>query len=446
MTVPAQLWYWDENNQALQELDFSMINPYTGEEVGIDGAYYYLPKAFQGSEDPSDELQAFLGDAIFLTGLPLTLALTVPNTGPLALFSDIETFTLFGERNIFNFAHSIVSYGDIRVSSSDGDDIIWTNIGNDTIFAAGGNDIINSGPGNDYIFAGAGGDEIRGGTGIDLIYGEGNNDTIYFSADNTWSAFGAGQNMTFAAQNAWSGDIVMVSTSNQSHDYFDGGSGLDTLVLTDDNDAVFLHDPYSPFSGNPNSARISGIEKILAGDGNDIIDLTSTLLTYEDVMLYGEDGNDVLWSGAGADDLYGGNGNDYLDGGAGSDLLVGGAGDDIMYGRDGNDFFFVGEGADHIHGGPGKDTIVYDVLDNNVDHIYGFETGVGKDVLSIYDILEGYNPATKILGDFVKLVGGTDLQINADGDKGGAFTTVAIFDAPVNDTLQTLINNGNLIV
>lgn len=61
-------------------------------------------------------------------------------------------------------------------------------------------------------------------------------------------------------------------------------------------------------------------------------------------MLYGYQGNDLLFGGRGeaddwlfggmgADVLVGGAGNDYLDGGEGDDILIGGEGDDILLGE-----------------------------------------------------------------------------------------------------------------
>lgn len=137
----------------------------------------------------------------------------------------------------------------------------------------------------------------------------------------------------------------------------------------------------------------------------------------------------------------------------GNDTLIGGAGNDILYGEAGNDILVVGEGFDQIHGGAGSDLILYSSLVfffyGPADIIFGFETGTGGDTLNISNILQGYDPLTEALEDFVKLVGApngdTELHINPDGDFGGEFTAIAIFDGGISETLAQLVANGNLV-
>lgn len=133
-----------------------------------------------------------------------------------------------------------------------------------------------------------------------------------------------------------------------------------------------------------------------------------------------------------------------------NDVLIGGAGDDRLYGEGGDDILVVGLGADRIYGGAGRDQIVYDVADNKQDTIYGFETGAGGDVLNLTDVLDGYDALTDAISDFVRLVqhtssGTTKIQINEDGH-GNDFHTIGIFDAIINDSVATLVANGNLVL
>jgi serralysin len=83
-------------------------------------------------------------------------------------------------------------------------------------------------------------------------------------------------------------------------------------------------------------------------------------------FLRGEDGDDVIFGGAGFDDTHGNMGNDTLHGGDGDDWVVGGkdqdelygdAGFDIVYGNLGDDTCDGGEGADWIRGGQGNDVV-----------------------------------------------------------------------------------------
>ena len=63
-------------------------------------------------------------------------------------------------------------------------------------------------------------------------------------------------------------------------------------------------------------------------------------------LLFGGDGNDVLWAGSGASVLVGGDGNDLLYGGNGRNLLIGGLGSDALFGCGGDDIM-IGGATDH---------------------------------------------------------------------------------------------------
>ena len=120
----------------------------------------------------------------------------------------------------------------------------------------------------------------------------------------------------------------------------DGGADVDTVELTDASDAFFLHDSFSGFhssltlsndhEGKSGTARIENIENINAGDGDDIVDLTSSdySLAGQDITVDGGAGNDALWGSDANETLNGGDGIDKLFGGAGINNLIGGLGAD----------------------------------------------------------------------------------------------------------------------
>ena len=66
------------------------------------------------------------------------------------------------------------------------------------------------------------------------------------------------------------------------------------------------------------------------------------------VTMNGQDGEDVLIGGSGADTIRGGDGNDIIFGADKGDRLYGGIGNDVIRG---------GTGSDRIHGGEGIDAI-----------------------------------------------------------------------------------------
>ena len=74
-------------------------------------------------------------------------------------------------------------------------------------------------------------------------------------------------------------------------------------------------------------------------------------------LLYGREGSDILEGGEGNDSLYGGGGVDVMLGGAGDDGLNSSLGQDFLAGGDGNDSLHGGYGGDALSGGDGADTL-----------------------------------------------------------------------------------------
>ena len=152
------------------------------------------------------------------------------------------------------------------------------------------------------------------------------------------------------------GEKAKLKGKNQIGDLYFGSNDATTILLTDDanGDVLFLDDIYSAFPDGLNAqARLSKIDSIYAGAGDDVIDLTSQRFEYvgrASMAILGGDGDDVIWANQGNNLLIGDAGNDRLVGGAGDDVLVGGAGDDAMHGGGGNDFFIFGDAW-------GKDTV-----------------------------------------------------------------------------------------
>jgi Ca2+-binding RTX toxin-like protein len=121
---------------------------------------------------------------------------------------------------------------------------------------------------------------------------------------------------------------------------------------------------------------------ILFGGGDDIYDGRAGTITG---TVSGEQGQDTLIGGAGAELFHGGDQNDSLRGNGGNDRMWGENGDDIIVGDGGNDSLYGGEGGDDLYGGVGADRFWGDNGDDEMfgdagnDEMFG---GVGNDVLS----------------------------------------------------------------
>ncbi|HEY9641047.1 MAG TPA: hypothetical protein V6C57_11225, partial [Coleofasciculaceae cyanobacterium] len=124
--------------------------------------------------------------------------------------------------------------------------------------------------------------------------------------------------------------VTSVWANLQQNDQIDGGSGFDTLTLTDGGGAALVD------VGNPvNQVRgvLSGIGTVTNFEYFDFSGFTGSVTMMGsnalDDRLSGGLSNDTLSGGGGNDRLIGNGGNDRLDGGAGNDTMMGGSGDDV---------------------------------------------------------------------------------------------------------------------
>ena len=171
----------------------------------------------------------------------------------------------------------------------------------------------------------------------DLIKLGAGDDTIYLSSSDVFGG-------RLVALNTTTADRISLEGMTRFSSVIDGDEDVDTIYLTDESngDAFFLHDSYSGLHesvtaledgfGRETVARVISIETINAGDGDDIIDLTSPTFDMNGVgvTLNGEAGNDTLWAAEGDDTLNGGAGDDVLFGGEGNDVFIGGIGADVF--------------------------------------------------------------------------------------------------------------------
>ena len=197
------------------------------------------------------------------------------------------------------------------------------------------------------------------GNAFSTLYNAGENDDVsdvfMAKSSGTW---GHG----YAAQHAelpknWNGNKALCAQvdlkgKNRYTDIFQG-AGNDTAQLylsdSENGDALCIDDIYSAFPDKTQCERITDISTIYAGNGNDIIDLTTDKFAspQKSVTVYGGAGDDIIWASSGMEGclLYGDEGNDCCIGSSNADCLIGGAGDDIMHGGGGEDVFAYGDPA-----------------------------------------------------------------------------------------------------
>ena len=245
----------------IQPLVTTLTNPFSGASVPVNGIFNVNTVSYDGLAGIDNLLFTNQGDTIFLEDPP----------GLQSIFN-IEVFILGAGGDIVHLANTTFSLGDTTIDGGGSDDILWANVGDDTLRGLAGNDILDGGPGMDDLDGGADGDlldggddndTLDGGTGPDLLRGNADDDTLEYAVD-----------------------LILPSGSNGSEDIFEGGSGFDTLVLTNGEDTLFLDDTVRarhPDAG-PSDPRVSEIERITAGSGHDLIDFNSAVHSVSGVL------------------------------------------------------------------------------------------------------------------------------------------------------------------
>lgn len=306
--------------------------------------------------------------------------------GHSALLSGFSTLETIGDLREPDDGTDVGTGDDDNMAGSGDDDSMESGGGDDSIDTLGGNDTARGGQGNDLISGGAGEDFLYGESDDDTINGGDDNDTIYGGSGFDLVVGGAGDDTLFGN----SGDDLFVGGGG--FDTIDGGIGWDSIDYSDQTASIEISlnsgSYANVFVGGVLEDQIRNIERIIAGTGDDV--------------LIGDDDNNVLEGGGGADTMSGGIGHDsytlddigdlvieLLDEGSDSiqtwltyalpdhverlelaegagaidgtgnaldNILVGNTDENVLTGGGGNDTLYAGDGDDILDGGAGADT------------------------------------------------------------------------------------------
>lgn len=380
---------------------------------------------------------------------------------------------------------------------------IRTGRGNDEIVTGDGADFIAPSGGNDYIDAGAGrdvldyaqgltsfeqgavgvivnlstanivaptghalaGTVVRPNTGIDNF---GDRDEINGIEDvntgaaNDWLVGSSGQN----SLNAGGGDDLV--DGGAGGDMLNGGDGVDTLDYRNEGGTLGVIVNISTnfiasTQGRPNAPASVGF-----GQALDSQNQVETLSNFENVFtggladrVIGNDGRNVIDTGAGDDRLEGRGGDDELLGGLGNDFLDGGAGVDTMVGGMGDDIYVVDTAADIVteSAGEGRDQIQTALASYslaglaNVENLTGTgnfdQTLTGNALNNLINGGLGADVMAGGLGDDSYLVDNAGDVVTEQAGEGAidtVLTTLSSYTLGANlETLVGLLNTGQTL-
>lgn len=293
--------------------------------------------------------------------------------------------------------------------------------GNDYLYGYSGNDVLDGGTGDDYIYGYAGNDVLIGGAGDDYLEDSTSGDDVYVYSSGLDDIYDYDGSDTLRIEGYGVNDITFTDLGDNHELVFD--SGVDELEIQYVDYYSYYEIERIEFEDGFFSDQLADMENWTWGtaSGETLNGDTSAN------VLIGRDGDDTLNGDSGSDDLHGGAGADTLNGGNGDDVLFGGDGDDTIYGNSNHDILNGGKGSDELWGGSGGDTFLFDAISafTASDDIKDFNLA-HTDKIDVSDLLEGYDPLSDLITDFVEITDdGTHSFLKVDAD-GGADNFVQI--------------------
>ncbi|MCZ6187133.1 Ig-like domain-containing protein, partial [Campylobacter ureolyticus] len=214
---------------------------------------------------------------------------------------------------------STISSKNFTINAKGGDDVITTNGGDDYIDGGNGNDIISSGSGDDILIGGKGNDTLNGGNGNDTYIferGFGNDTIINYNPDLYTD--------TVEFKDINKDELTFKQIDSNLVISFKDATIKDSLTIKDFYKLDYKQRAVNAISLIKFNNEILNLKDIndlalksICNDGDKI-----SVVTSDDYVVNGGDGNDTITTNSGNDIINGGRGNDILNGGSGNDTYV----------------------------------------------------------------------------------------------------------------------------
>jgi Ca2+-binding RTX toxin-like protein len=275
----------------------------------------------------------------------------------------------------------------------------------DSLSGFGGDDRLYGLRGNDDLDGGEGADLMSGRVGDDIYWVDNPGDRVaerrgegFFDQVRSTVSYALNRNVEHlvllgtadidglgnAAENILIGNAGANRLNGRGgYDRMEGGKGNDIYVVDDDGGPFDEVVEYAGEGVDTVRLALPGIYHLPDNVENLIISDRSSAIRHNvdgnnlDNDIHLGDGADFGQGGEGADRISGLGGNDGLLGELGDDRLIGGDGDDELVGGEGQDYIFGGQGQDIIDlsdADMARDRLYYDVnpTPENADSIEGF--------------------------------------------------------------------------
>lgn len=267
------------------------------------------------------------------------------------------------------------------VLAGSGDDLVT--LGERTSVTLAAAQIYYGGGGRDRLYGGEAGDLLSGDKGDDELIGNGGNDTMYGGlGDDTFHAFVLGYDGPISGR-----DVIFGGEGNDLVDLFSGaadglysaevyGGAGDDAILVDSGPSVI-------FGGDGSdavfAAVLAGTGQVAQFDGGAGIDtLVLDIGAHEAATP-----DQVVMTRSGADFDIVVNGALRATAVGFENLVVGVAGDATLAGSSGNDRFLIGTGNTSISAGRGFDRVQVALTDASAGVAYDLDGGAGRDRLTV---------------------------------------------------------------
>ena len=214
---------------------------------------------------------------------------------------------------------STISSKNFTINAKGGDDVITTNGGDDYIDGGNGNDIISSGSGDDILIGGKGNDTLNGEKGNDTYVferGFGNDTIINYNPDLYTDT------VEFKGINK--DELTFKQIDSNLVISFKDATIKDSLTIKDFYKLDYNQRAVNAISLIKFNNEILNLKDIndlalksISNDGDKI-----SVVTSDDYVVNGGNGNDTITTNSGNDIINGGRGNDILNGGSGNDTYV----------------------------------------------------------------------------------------------------------------------------